>query len=192
MKKFNDSPDTNSYWNLALCNISSGSSSIQDMICKKGGVDILLDELRTYEYLPSMSDSIFRTIGTILSSAETQAKYCTDKVLSVIREYHEKYNEYEEVKQFYLSLTKENDPRVKRAVIRGECTKDICPKCDNDCGIEENNYCIKCCVQQKAYRCYTCDGEEGRPKYYCEVCWQKNHQGHKCEEFFYPIRCATK
>ena len=47
----------------------------------------------------------------------------------------------------------------------------------------------KCCVQLKVFRCLTCDKDKVR--LYCEVCWKRDHQGHKGEELFCLVRCAT-
>ena len=94
------------------------------------------------------------------------------------------------IKQFFLGLIREEDPRVRDAVSRGVCTKSMFTKCREECKCDENFYCPKCCVQQKAFRCYTCDKEEIR--FYCETCWERDHQGHEGEEFFYPVRCGTK
>ena len=128
-------------------------------------------------------------IGTILSSPEIHSKYCTPEVIRNVEECHEKHKDSEKIKQSLLSIKREEDPRVCDAVARGACTKEAFPKCSEDCGPDENFYCPKCCVQQKVFRCLTCDKD--KIMLYCEVCWKRDHQGHKGEEFFYPVRCAT-
>ena len=129
-------------------------------------------------------------IGTLLSSPETHSKYCTPEVIRAVEECHEKHKDSEKIKQFLLSLKREEDPRVRDAAARGVCTKEAFPKCSEECKCDNNIYCPKCCVQQKAFRCLTCD--EDKTRFYCEVCWKRDHKGHKGEEFFFPVRCATK
>lgn len=125
----------------------------------------------------------------LLSSQETHSKFCTKEALEAIKELYENHKDYREVPQFYKEFLKEEDPRVREAIEKGTCTKDAFPKCEYECGCDENIYCPDCCIQQKAFRCYTCDKVE--IKLYCETCWKRDHQGHDCEEFFYPVRCAT-
>ena len=170
----------------------SGSRSIQESICEKGGLPVLLEVLRRYSDNQHMLESCCRAIATVLSSHETHSKFCTPDVLCAIRECSERHIDNEEIKQSYLSLTREGDARVKDAVARGVCTKETFPKCSDECKCDKNAYCPKCCVQQRAFRCRTCDKDKDKIKFYCEVCWKRDHQGHECEEFFCPVRCATK
>ena len=44
---------------------------------------------------------------------------------------------------------------------------------------------------KKQFRCFTCDKDKNEVRFYCEVCWKRDHKGHKEEEFFCPMRCAT-
>ena len=175
---------------IVLWNISEGDSSIQEEICEKGGLPILLDILEVYGDDQYFAELCCAAIGTILSSQKTHSKYCTPAVLDAVRRYSEKHNDNEEIKQFLLGLAREEDPRVRDAVLRGVCTKDVFPKCSEECECDENIYFPNCCVQQKAFRCLTCDRSE--IKFYCETCIKRDHQGHECEEFFYPVRCRTK
>lgn len=129
-------------------------------------------------------------IGVVLSSQKTYSKYCTPKVLGTVKECSEKYKESDEIKQAYLGLKREENSKVTDGISRGVCTNDVFPKCENDCGSDRNIYCSKCCVQQKAFRCFTCD--KNKNSLYCESCWEKYHKKHKCEVFFCSMRCATK
>ena len=129
------------------------------------------------------------TIGVILSSQKTHSMFCTTNVLQAVRECGEGHRLYM-VKKFFFGLIREEDPKVRDAVSRGFCTKHMFPKCRKKCGCDENFYCSKCCVQQRAFRCHTCDKEEIR--FYCKTCWERDHQGHECEEFFFPVRCGKK
>ena len=174
----------------ALWNISEGNSSIQEEICEKGGLPIFLDILEVFDNDTDFAGSCCGAIGTILSSQKTHSKYCTSNVLDAVRRCSEKHKDDGQIKQSLLGIEREEDPRVRDAVSRGVCTKDMFPKCSEKCECDENDYCPKCCVQQKAFLCLTCD--KGKIKFYCETCIKRDHQGHECEEFFYPVRCGTK
>ena len=176
----------------ALWNTSEGNPSIQEEVCEKGGLPVLLEVLERYADNTKLPASCYGAIGVILSSQKTHSKYCTPEVLDAVRKCSEKHADSKDIKQSLLGLTREEDPRVKDAVSRGVCTKDMFPKCSDECGCEDNFYCPKCCVQQKAFRCLTCDKDEIKLRFYCETCIKRDHQGHECEEFFYPVRCGTK
>ena len=173
----------------ALGNIVEGNTSLQKGLCEKGGLEVLLMVLKENSNNEELLGSCCGAIGAVLSSSETHSKYCTPEVIRAVEVCHEKYKYSEDIKQFLLSLKREEDPRVLDAVARGVCTKEAFPKCSEECGSDENYYCPKCCVQQKVFRCFTCD--KNGNWLYCEVCWKRDHQGHKGEEFFYPVRCAT-
>ena len=173
-----------------LWNISEGNASLQKEVCEKEGLEILLRVLNERSNNKGVSGMLCAAIGTTLSSPETYAKYCTPEVIRVVEECCEKHKDSEKIKQFLLSLKREEDPRVCDAVARGVCTKEVFPKCSENCGCNRGCYhCPMCCVQQKAFRCLTCDKDGDWM--YCEVCWKRDHQGHKGEEFFCPVRCAT-
>ena len=175
---------------IALWNISEASPQIQKDVCEKGGLSLLLDVLKMYKDDKKLLGSCCGAIGVILSSQENHSRFFTPKVLNCVRECYERHRDSEKISQFFLGLTRAEDPRVSDAVSRGVCTKEAFPKCSDDCKCDENVYCPKCCVQQKAFRCHTCDKE--RVKLYCETCRRKDHQGHDCDEFFYSVRCGTK
>lgn len=155
-----------------------------------GAIDAIINAMKIHKDSTNLWEWGCGAIGTILSSQKTYSKYCTPKVLDVVKECSKKHKESDHIKHFYLGLMREEDERVTDAVSRGVCTKNAFPKCKNDCGSDRNLYCPKCCVQQKAFRCYTCDKSEDN--LYCEACWKKFHKWHKCEMFFCPARCATK
>ena len=93
------------------------------------------------------------------------------------------------IRLFLLGLKREEDPCVHDAISRGVCTKEAFPRRSGNCQCDDSIYCPMCCVQQKVFRCFTCGKD--KIKLYCEVCWQRDHQGHKGEEFFCPVKCAT-
>ena len=169
--------------------ISEANSSIQKYACEKGCIDAILKTFGTMINDEGLSSIYCASFGYILSSRETHSKYFTEDVLNTVKGCLEKYKDSKVIHQFYKGLMREEDPRVCDAVQRGVCTKEAFPKCSPDCKCDKNNYCEECCIQQKAFRCFTCDKDDIR--LYCETCWKKNHQGHECEEFFYPVRCAT-
>ena len=173
----------------ALWNMSYRSVSLQKEVCEKGVLEDLLRVLREYTDNVGLSETCCAAIGALLSSPEIYSKYCTPEVIRAVEECYEKHKDSEQIKQFLLSLKREEDPRVCDAVARGVCTKEAFPKCSEGCDYDDGFYCPKCCVQQKAFRCLTCDKD--KIKLYCEACWKRDHQGHKGEEFFYPVRCAT-
>ena len=173
-----------------LWNISDANVSLQKEVCEKGGLEVLLKVLKEHTNNENSSSSCCAAIGTVLSSPEAHSKYCTPDVIKAVEECYGKHKDSEQIKQFLLSLKREEDPRVCDAVARGVCTKEAFPKCSKECQCDENGYyCPKCCVQQKVFRCLTCDKD--KIMLYCEVCWKRDHQGHKGEEFFCPVRCAT-
>lgn len=172
-----------------LWNISEGDCSNQREVCEKGGLTVLVEMLKKHDNNISVLDASCAAIGMILSSQEINLKFCTQDVLSTVKECYEKHKESEQIKEFLFGITRENDPRVVSDVSRNLCTKESFKKCSDDCRCDENVYCPKCCIQQKAFVCHTCD--QGEIKFYCETCWKRDHQGHECEEFFCPVRCAT-
>ena len=173
-----------------LWNVAEANPTIQKEVCEKRGLETLLRTLKEHTDNENLSSSCCGAIGTLLSSPEAHSKYCTPDVIKAVEKCHKKHNDPEQIKQFLLSLKREEDPRVRDAVARGVCTKEAFPKCSEKCRCDENVYCSKCCVQQKVFRCLTCDKD--KIKLYCEVCWKRDHNGHNGEEFFYPVRCGTK
>ena len=172
-----------------FCYLTKGKASFQKEVCEKGGLDTLLRVLRLYTINMSLLSLCCTVIWLVLSSPEIHSEYCTSKVIRAVEECHEKHKYSEILKKLLLTLKREEDPRVCDAVSRGVCISEAFPKCGWWCKCDENVYCSKCCVQQKVFRCLTCDKNKNR--FYCEVCWKKDHQGHQGEEFFCPARCAT-
>ena len=173
-----------------LWNALYKKSFLQESVCEKGGLNVLLRILKEYSDNSELVEFCCGAIDAVLSSKETHSKYCIDEVLRIVMECSEKHKEDEKISQHLLSLTRKEDPRVTDAVSRGVCTKEAFPKCKDECRSDEGFYCPKCCVQQKVFRCLTCDKDE--IKFYCETCWKNDHQGHECEEFFFPARCDAK
>lgn len=179
----------------ALCNISSGDFSFLKEIYGKGGLTILLEVLKKHNddnnntYLIELCCTV---IVMIFSSQKVYSKIFTQDVLSAVRECYKKHKDSERIRHCFFCLAREEDPRVKDAVSRGVCTKDAFPRCRDDCKCDEGYYCPKCCVQQKMFRCHTCDKSKNMSRFYCEACRRKHHQGHECKEFFYLVRCETK
>ena len=173
----------------ALYNMITGSVTFQKEVCENGGLAVLLRVLREHTDNVHVSEACCSAIGAALSPSKTHSKYCTPEVIKAVEECYEKHKDSETIKQFLLGLKREEDSRVCDAVARGVCTKKAFPKCSEDCECDKNIYCPKCCVQQKGFRCLTCD--KSKIRLYCEVCWKRDHQGHEGEEFFYPVRCAT-
>lgn len=176
---------------IVLLNIGEANHRNQIDICEKGGLDALIRILKKYHGAPQLISACFCAIAMNLSSQETHAKFCTPEVLGAVKERYEKFEASGGAEHFYFTVTREEDPRVKEAVSKGICTNKLL-KCDSNCRYEEDNYCFKCCAQQKVFRCHTCDKDVYKVNYYCETCHRKNHNGHNCEEFFYPVKCATK
>ena len=173
----------------AIWSIDEANTLLQKEACEKGGLEVLLKVLREHTDNVNVSEQGCGAIGTVFSSSETHSKYCTPEVIRTVEECYEKHKGSEKIKQFLLGLKREEDSRVCDAVARGVCTKEAFPKCSESCECDEGYYCPKCCAQQKVFRCFTCDKDEAR--FYCEACWKRDHQGHKGEEFFCPVRCAT-
>lgn len=166
------------------------SGSLQKKVCKKGGLNVLLNILKCHMNNVETLELCCGAIGIILSSQEAFSDYDAPKILNAVKKCRMKYKDSMKIKQSLLGIAREEDTKVIDAILRGVCTKRFFPKCSDDCMCDENVYCPKCCVQQRAFRCYTCDPTE--IKLYCETCWERDHQGHKCEEFFYSVRCATE
>ena len=178
----------------ALRNMSTGNRSVQKSVCEKGGLSALLGALGGCSNSSSgqgmLAACCCGAIGAVLSSQETHTKFCTPDVLRAARECRERHGGDEMVRQSCLGLAREEDAGVRAAAARGVCTKEAFPRCSDKCKCDEGAYCPRCCAQQRAFRCRTCDKSEVR--FYCEACWERDHQGHEGEEFFCPVRCATK
>ena len=172
-----------------LWSISKASPSLQKEVCKKGGLEVLLRVLKSHPVDEYLLGSCCSGISSVLSSPETYSKFCTPEVIRAVEECYERHKDSEQIKQLLFSLKREEDPRARDAIARGMCTKEAFPKCNEDCGSDRGGYCPKCCVQQKVFRCLTCGKDKIR--LYCEVCWKRDHKGHKGEEFFCPVRCDT-
>lgn len=166
---------------MALWKGTEGNSAIHKKICEEGGLKVLLKVLTNHSGNKTILETCCFAIGVILSSREIYNEFKTNniddynEVLGAIEGCYERNKSNNQIKQAYFGLKREEDPRVVEAVKRGECTK----KRVFD-------------PPQKGYRCYTCEKYERGTKFYCETCWKKDHQGHECEEFFYPVRCQTK
>lgn len=172
----------------AIWSIVEGSTEIQNIACSNNIPSLLLDILKIPDADEKTAGSVVGALGSLFSSSETLSKYCNSDVFGVVEECCKKYSESDELKMHLLGLKREEDPKVRDAISRGVCTKDAFPKCSDDCMCDENFFCEKCFVQQKVFRCLECDKDV--LNLYCEVCWNKAHKGHKCEEFFYPNRCV--
>ena len=185
-----DNPDVCKHGCWTLENVSSMALTFQKGICEKGGLEVFLKVLSVHLNNPDVSDGSCLAIRATLMSPETHAKYCTPEVIRAVEEYYEKYPFSAIVNMTVYSLKREEDSRIRDAVSRGVCTKEYFPKCSEDCQCNEDCcYCPKCCVQQRAFKCFTCN--KNRPRLYCEVCWKKYHKGHKGIEAFCPAVCAT-
>ena len=171
------------FWNLAYAN-----TFFQKEVCEKGGLNTLLRVLWYHLDSKSLLGPCCSAIGVILSSHETHSKFCTPEVIRAVEECYEKHKDSEVIRQFLLGLKREEDPRVCSSVERSVCTKEGFPKCSEGCRCDKNVYCPKCFVQQKTFRCFTC--EIGQIKMCCEVCWKRDHQGHHGKEFFFPVGCT--
>ena len=143
-----------------LWNIYEGNTTVQKEVCKKGVLDVLLRILKEHSNNQNILGSCCGAVGVVLSSPEVYSKFCTQVVIRTVEECYNKHRDSEQIKQFLLGLKREEDPRVCDSVARGVCTKEAFPKCGEDCGCDENYYCYKCCVQQKAFRCLTCDKDK--------------------------------
>lgn len=170
-------------------NILEANFTAQKHAYEEGYVDILLRILKIHGNQKCVCELSCRVLAIIFSSEDLHSEFCTKDVLNAVQECSINHVYSEKIYQLFLSFTRKEELRVKDAVARGVCTGDVFPKCV-DCKLDENGYCPRCCVQQKTFRCFTCDKE--KIKVYCETCWKRDHQGHKGEEFFYPTRCATK
>ena len=116
-------------WGCAsLCSILEGSGSHQKEACEKGGLTVLFKALREHTDDLNVSELCCGAIGTILSSLEVHSKHCAPEVIRAVEECYEKHKDSEWIKQFLLSLKREEDPRVCDAVARGVCTKEVIPK----------------------------------------------------------------
>ena len=175
----------------ALMSITEGNASLEKEVCEKEGLAVLLRVLREHTDNVYISEKCCGVIGVILSSPDTHPKCCTPEVIRAVEECYEKHEYSEKIEQALLSLKREEDPRVCDAVARSVCTKEAFQECSEECrcDYDENYYCPMCRVQQKVFRCLTCD--KGKIRFYCEVCWQRDHQEHNGEEFFFPVSCAT-
>ena len=189
LRKHIDDPDACEDGCITLYNMSEANGPIQKSICEKGGLKILLEILERYNRNQNVTKECIGTIGVVVSSTETHKAHF-DSFMKAVSDCCDINWGSKEITLTYYGIIRENYNKVKEAVFRNKCTNDAFPKCKKDCGSDRNLYCPLCCIQQKAYRCYTCDRVE--VKLYCETCWKKHHQGHEGDEFFYPVRCATK
>lgn len=187
IRAYNNNPEICKIGCIILWNISEFKCPAQQEVCEKKGLNTILELLETNEQDLELTSLCFCTIGIILSSQESYSKFCTQEILGAIKKYNEEHKDSEELNKVFLGLIREEDPKVKEAVSKGVCTKDMFPKCGILCGCDEGFYCPNCWVQQKVFRCYTCDKDKN--KFYCESCWKRDHKEHDCAEFFFPVRC---
>ena len=172
-----------------LKNILEANCTTQSYACEKECVELLLYILRIYADHKYICEAGVETLGIILSSQRTHSMFYTEEIVNTVQSIRKRHESSIKILQGLIGLVREEDQRVLEAVRRGSCTKTALPKCRGDCKYDENGYCSNCCIQQRVYKCITCD--KSRVKLYCEACWKKNHQGHQCEEFFYPTKCGT-
>lgn len=173
----------------ALKNILEANQATQNYACEKGCVNIILGILKVYRNHLYVCEEGVGTLGIALSSQSTHSRFYKEEVRRVVQDCRDRHKGSVKILHVFMGLTRNADQRVLKAVARSACTKKVLPRCGSGCKYDERGYCSSCCVQQKAYRCLTCDGS--KVKLYCETCWKKNHQGHQCEEFFYPTKCGT-
>lgn len=174
----------------ALGNITSAVSRFQMEVLDKDGITVFTKISSVHMENAELMEYWCNALGTIFSSKELYDKYCNQDIIEKVEECFMLHKDSEAIKQFFLGLKREDDQKVKYLVGRDMCTKKGFPKCSSECKCDEGFYCPKCCIQQKAFRCHTCDKSD--IKFYCEACWKRDHNDHDCEEFFYPVRCATK
>lgn len=172
-----------------LHSILEANFTAQKYVCEKGHIDTLLKVLVIHKDDRDMCKKYCRILSIIFSSNELHSKFYKKDVLNAVRKCYKIHKNSWTIFMCLSSFVRAEDPNIKNAIKYDICTEDVFAKCDK-CESDENGYCPKCCVQQKVFRCFTCDKEEVRM--YCEVCWKRDHQGHRGEEFFYPTRCATK
>ena len=172
-----------------LWNMSDASTVHQKEVCKNGGLAVLLKIMSVHSDNEAVLGLCCGAVGAVLSSPETHSMYCTPETVRCVETSYKRCRHPERIREFLCGIKREEDPRVCSAVARGTCTKEGFPKCSRECQCDENYYCPKCCVQQRAFRCHTCDTDKVR--LYCETCWKRDHEGHEGEEFFCPVRCAS-
>lgn len=172
----------------ALLNIAEGVYLNQKDVCEKGGLPILLNILKNYKENQSICQVCCGAIALALSTQEMLDKHFKSEITKLISECHKKYGTSKQIRHYFDSIMRKPNVNVSNAVSNNLCTKEVFPKCAEDCRSDQSFYCPECCVQQKIFKCLTCESGD---KVYCETCWKKYHQGHECEEFFYPARCAS-
>lgn len=137
----------------------------------------------------SVHEACCAAIGILLSSQSVHSTFCISEVLKAVEDCYKLHPDSKQIELFFKGLTRKEDPALTYSIRENRCTKSRRNDACLSCGSDDNIYCTACCTQQKVFRCFTCDKD--KIKLYCEVCWKKNHRGHKCEEFFYPARCAS-
>lgn len=170
-----------------LTDISSTNSTIQNDLCEKGCISILLDSLKKQIDQEGICELYCLVIEYVLSSQYVYNKFFTHDIFNAVEECYKKHKTSIGIQRTLSVLMREKNENVELAVARSICTMETLPECDE---YKDNIfYSSFCNVQQKGFRCFTCDKEKS--KLYCETCWKRDHQEHECEVFFIPMKCAT-
>lgn len=93
------------------------------------------------------------------------------------------------------ALQRTPDHRVAGAHDNLVCTNTIVHQCRGKaakrCKVPKGRCCPRCCITQKMFQCYTCDGRFSR-RLYCYACTVCCHKGHYTRPVFCAARCSSE
>lgn len=168
-----------------LRSILEGDAIAQKRFYKLDGIKILFGVFKNHENKLIVAGPCFSAIGVACSSGGMGVVY---KIHGLPEKIVEKLSANQYFSKYIFTIFRSENSLVRKAIKKKLCTNDLIPKCNDKCAYDEGRYCCKCCVQQRVFRCHTCETKE--IKFYCETCWANSHMDHKYVEFFFPTRCS--
>lgn len=170
-----------------------GSPDAGDDFIEAGGHTAVLEAMLAYPKDRKLQRLCGEIFATIFAVQVTYDASCDPAAIRATAAAAHKFADSAELRLFAAALQRSPDPRVAAVHDKMACTNTIVPQCKEgrDCNARNRGRCCpKCCITQKMFQCYTCDGRFSR-RLYCYACTVCCHKGHYTRPVFCPARCSS-
>lgn len=177
-----------------------GCPDAADEFIEAGGHAAVLEAMTAYAREPAIQKLCAEIFATIFAVQVTYDASCDHAAIKAAAAAARRFPASASLKLSAAALQRSPDPRVAAAHDRMVCTNTIVPQCStgNDdgsgkkgCKVPRGRCCPRCCITQKMFQCYTCDGRFSR-RLYCYACTVCCHKGHYTRPVFCAARCASE
>lgn len=164
----------------------------EDEFLEAGGASAAVDAMTAYSNDFSLQALCSEILASVFAVQVTYDANCEPSVVKAVTAAARHFPESLLLALLAASIRRIPDPRVAAAHDSLICTNTICPACADlaSCKVPRGRCCPKCCIVQKMFQCYTCDGRFSR-RIYCYACTACCHKGHYTRPVFAAARCSS-